>query len=128
MDLCLGSPLLKSRSWSPYHCRPSSSVRICRLLPSAICSAPVRPASSRCRRSAGLSAPHLSVCFESVHTCMPPASSRVSAHQIFQLSAAFDICLLCLCSWMDWCLYSALNTMCCFLYFIVDLSHTYGVD
>jgi hypothetical protein len=63
-------------------------------------------------------------------TCTPPASSRVLAHRISQLSADFHICLLCLCSYR--CMSSALNTVCqCATFYIILLAchiPTCGVD
>ena len=147
IELCLAAPLLESAGRSPLHLRsalctfrgaaPASplgrssiDVRLLESLPllavrtfrtppairNAASSSHRRPQVHPLRVTvafAGPSAPHLSVRFESVRT------------SVFWLtkSAAFHICLLCLCSY--WCVYSALNTVCHFLYYIIGLSHTH---
>jgi hypothetical protein len=100
---------------------PLLAVRICFPLPPAGRGAPVCPlqVASAVRKSIptapvrpSLYAPCILSCFGSPNL-LP--------------SATFHICLLCLCSWMEWCVYSALNTvsvLLCMLY-IIGLSHSH---
>jgi len=98
LHLYLGSPLLMSASLSPCHCWPSAPAASYHR-PSAV----QLRATITVRRSAHFKSPSpsavlsvlsLSVRFESVRTCTPPASSRVLAHQICRFSHLFALPLL----------------------------------